>query len=113
MLLTQEDNEKRQRDWVTTFICLIVLSASFVFLRLFVKLKIVRNLGVDDVASVVALVSLRSLLRRKRLKYGIQACAIAMTVFFCLGEFAPLTRTLPQLLKYRRGAGSPGRAQFV
>ena len=59
MMLTEEENEKRQRDWVATFLCLIVLSASFVALRLFVKLKIVRNLGVDDITSVVALVSLR------------------------------------------------------
>ena len=77
MLLTQEENEKRQRDWVTTFICLIVLSASFVFIRLFVKLKIVRNLGVDDVASVVALVSLRSLSKEKAAKIwhqGVRNC---------------------------------------
>ena len=59
MILTEEENERRQRDWVITFVCLVVLSASFVFLRLFVKLKIVRNLGVDDITSVVALVSLR------------------------------------------------------
>lgn len=56
-MLTQEENNRRQRDWVITFACLGVISTSFVALRLFVKLKIVRNFGVDDIASVAASVS--------------------------------------------------------
>ena len=57
MMLTQEENSRRQRDWVITFACLVTISASFVALRLFVKLKMVRNFGVDDIASVAASVS--------------------------------------------------------
>ena len=56
-MLTQEENERRQRDWVITFVCLAIISSAFVALRVFVKLKIVRNFGVDDIASVAASVS--------------------------------------------------------
>ena len=58
MVRSRVENERYQEDLIITFVLLFVLSSSFVALRTFVKLKSVRNLGAEDIASLAAFVCL-------------------------------------------------------
>lgn len=58
MARTEVENEKYQEDMTITFISLLVVSSSVIGLRVYTKLKFVRNLGAEDFASLAAFVCL-------------------------------------------------------
>ena len=82
---TPEENETYRRRLLVSFIMLLVMSGLIVGLRMYAKLKIVRNLGIDDMATLAAFVRLVPLLNTALLIDVLQLCAIAMTACFCHG----------------------------
>ena len=91
---TEEENERFQERMIVSFVVLVFISGVTLALRLYTKLKIVRNLGLDDVSIICAYVNTsrhklsRNLSHKVVLFYTnavVQASAIAMTICYCRG----------------------------
>ena len=59
---TPEENEAYRQRLLVSFIMLLIMSGLVIGLRMYAKLKIARNLGVDDMATLAAYVWLFSLM---------------------------------------------------